>query len=113
MDPLPGKNFYRIRQNDLDGKVTYSHIRKVVLHAADNTVALYPNPARDEVLITGLTLASELRIFDNQGRVLLQTRLAKDKQVIDISKLAPGLYIVYITDDQGNQHKIKLVKSAN
>ena len=45
----PGKSyFYRIKQNDLDGRYTYSNIVEVHIPAKFNGVELYPNPAFDQ-----------------------------------------------------------------
>ncbi len=44
--PLSGTNFYRIRNNDIDGKSGLSNIVKINLNKNIKTISLYPNPIR-------------------------------------------------------------------
>ena len=58
------------------------------------TVSLYPNPAARELrveLSAGIP-AGQLEIVDNQGRLVLGQALAPGQRV-DVSRLAPGLYL--------------------
>jgi 1,4-alpha-glucan branching enzyme len=56
---------------------------------------IYPNPAEDVVLVTGLTQNAELFVFDATGKVCaLQAKRIGDVWNIDTALLSPGVYIV-------------------
>ena len=57
--PLVGNNYYRIRQVDKDGKVSYSQTVLVIFNPASLIVSLYPNPARDAVTVRLNTLPAD------------------------------------------------------
>ncbi|MBK9382034.1 MAG: T9SS type A sorting domain-containing protein [Chitinophagaceae bacterium] len=49
-NPLPGVNFYRLKNIDLDGKSGYSNVVKVNLDKNIKGFTLYPNPVRSAVV---------------------------------------------------------------
>ncbi|MEZ5197180.1 MAG: T9SS type A sorting domain-containing protein [Bacteroidales bacterium] len=64
-------------------------------------VKLYPNPARDFViveLLTGNATGSEISLFDNLGRLILISNIpAREQQyVLPIKKIDTGVYIVNV-----------------
>ena len=70
-----------------------------------NQVGLYPQPANGYVTFEweSSNPASDLDLYDVNGRLVLQKKIEKNKAV-DIQHLAPGLYFYRITDNQ--QHSI-------
>ena len=62
----------------------------------------YPNPANDNFTInTDFTQRYELKIYDNQGKIVLVQEMIGTVKNIDVSVLEQGVYIVTISD--GNQ----------
>jgi hypothetical protein len=94
--PKQGINYYRIRQTDRDGRYSYSKIITLQYMGEVPIVRLYPNPARNEVIvyfekpITG----GNLRLYNSIGNRILAQRMAKGslQQRIDVSKLPAGVY---------------------
>lgn len=76
---------------------------------AFNEVAIYPNPATDKIYIK--TIATEviknIRLFDIRGTAI-KTQITGNE--IDVSMLANGLYIIEITNAQGNIQRFKVLK---
>ena len=117
--PLPGTNFYRLRQVDLDGRYKYSDI--VVIKGErvnDLQVALiYPNPVRSEL---GLIISApgvesvNLVVTDLGGRMVQQTRVqlaAGDNRItVDTQKLASGTYVLTMNGSHGERSVHKFVK---
>jgi subtilisin family serine protease len=68
---------------------------------------LFPNPANDQVRlqIRDSHTAGEFRLIDLQGRELIRQRIPEgnNQQDIDLSALAPGLYLAEVTVDATRQ----------
>ncbi len=69
----------------------------------------YPNPTSKEIEIELDKEHGELVIRDTQGRYVMDARLEKGKNSIDISGIPAGTYIVYLTSNEGSQ-SWKIVK---
>jgi len=60
-------------------------------------LALFPNPAHDLLSISyNGKLASELRIIDMAGKIVLMHKMNSESLQIDLSRFAPGFYFVEI-----------------
>ncbi len=70
------------------------------LSVGENTIqglSIYPNPASTFVSIQGTSTAQkEVEIFDITGKKVLSTTV---NTTLDVSNLAPGLYVLQITQD--------------
>ena len=60
---------------------------------ADESLAVYPNPARESIRIPGLETESEVQIYNSLGE-LVKTANVNANQEIGIGELASGLYLV-------------------
>jgi hypothetical protein len=79
----------------------------------NNAIALYPNPANEQVTISNssnITLDTAM-IYDLNGKLVSQIDLTNmtSEKVIDISNFATGVYMVYITGEQSSVVK-RLIK---
>lgn len=97
-DPAPfsGISYYRLRQNDFDGKATWSGVRSVNLSPKDMEQYVYPNPARSVVAFS--TGTADFSITNSGGRSVREdVRILERREgsvVIDVSRLPPGMYIM-------------------
>jgi len=107
-----GKNYYRLKQFDFDGKSSYSSV--IVLDYDGSTplgVFLYPNPTISQDINAELVNASNevvsIRIIDMAGRVPFQSTVQGESKTIHLKTddLKPGLYVVEVT--QGNQRVVR------
>ncbi|CAN5694404.1 hypothetical protein BH10BAC2_BH10BAC2_04690 [soil metagenome] len=100
-DPTSDKNYYRLRITDIDGNYSYSNI--VEINIRKNILKIYPNPARQYVIIQHALkeTSSTLRIFDISGKLLKSTSIAPyvSQTKIFINDLKPGLYKVQVNDE--------------
>jgi aminopeptidase N len=67
--------------------------------------AIYPNPAKDELFVSGLKKQTDYRIYTADGRLVKKGNTEKK---IDISSLAKGVYLITI-----EQTNFKFVKKNN
>ena len=74
---------------------------------------MYPNPAQDQVTISNSSniQLEKAVIYDMNGKMLNQIDLStmQGEQVINISDLATGVYVVQLTSDTSSATK-RLIK---
>lgn len=66
------------------------------INQLENIVSLYPNPASDYIVIETQQINEAFILSDLNGKVVLNTRLNKNKNNIDIRNQAPGYYFYQI-----------------
>lgn len=99
--PYSGLSFYRLKQTDFNGDVSYPGITSI--HRAGESAAfnVYPNPAGNEVI--HFTQRANIVIMNGLDQ---QVGSAQGVTSVDVSGLTPGLYIIR----NQNGQVIKLVK---
>ena len=71
---------------------------------------IYPNPATDELTIeVDDGIYTQATIIDNTGVAVISTQIKSTRSVIDISRLASGVYYIRLVGDMGTEVK-KFVK---
>ena len=107
--PTDGVNFYRLKQLDLNGKVSYSKIITLKLNNPDEEPFLYPNPANKSININlGSSVGhADVLLYNSDMRLLrkLNLNIVGLTSNIDISKLLPGVYFIQVNK---NEKKILL-----
>ncbi|NTS43051.1 T9SS type A sorting domain-containing protein [Flavisolibacter sp. BT320] len=102
-----GKSWYRLRQEDLTGKNTYSTVELVNgVKGKPVKLTAWPVPAPSEfsVLVEGLE-KDKLQVFDVSGRLRHETTITQG-QAVKISHLMPGTYILRLVGNPDLVHKI-------
>ena len=99
-----GISYYRIRQHDADGHITYSNIAEVK-GLYQNSFTIMPNPAKNscslvfDQALTGKKV--EVTIYDAWGRVALQQVYSNTAngviRIASLPGLAAGVYPVSVT----------------
>lgn len=105
LDPIAGINYYRIKIIEKDGAISYSEIRKVNF-GKGGEVIIYPNPVSTGIIHISLTgtmigKAATVSILSMDGKLISQQKITSTSQteMIDVSKLASGSYVVRIVTD--------------
>lgn len=110
---VDGKNYYRIKQIDLDGRFSYSSILSVTKTTEENKMVITPNPAQNYItlFLNKPNRNTQLRIINQQGQILLQQNLplGTPQQSISISTLPSGIYSVVLSTN-GEVKTIRFVK---
>ena len=63
-----------------------------------NPIAVYPNPAQQQISISGIATAS-VRIINPLGQTILENQAVTDQSKIDIASLPAGIYTVLVAQD--------------
>jgi alpha-tubulin suppressor-like RCC1 family protein len=93
---------------DLDN-ICISNVFPLALNSAsENTSNIYPNPASNNISINSKNEIQKIVIYDLQGNLV--TKVEKDFQKIDISKLNSGIYFVTIHTNIGIESSRFLVQ---
>ena len=97
--------YYRLRQEDVDGKTDYSATRIIRTGKQDATVTIlaYPNPVTTEVRITipnnwqGKLVNYEVVNVSGQTAKRMVTGSSSQTETLNLSQLAPGFYLIKVT----------------
>ncbi len=102
--------YYRFKQLDLDGHLTYSPVRSIDFNQNHKAITVYPNPAKNSITLKATTALSGLfySITNQMGQQVIKGRLLNISTNINLSKLVAGIYYVQIADS--HLESIKIVK---
>ncbi len=84
---------------------------KTTLADMIKAIKIYPNPAKEELNIDGLSMANcKAEMYDILGNLIKSDILQTGLQKINLSNTSKGLYLVKVKDPKGNPLKtIKLI----
>ena len=103
-NPLPGRMYYRIKFVEKNNTLSYSPVRQVVT-GNTNEFLIYPNPARDKIMIAGnMNGPAVIKLLDVSGKIILQKNIVNTPAEINLPNLSSGIYLLRI-----NQSVQKLV----
>ena len=100
--PIAGKNFYRLKQVDNDGRFEYSAVQMASFSANTNSISIYPNPAKGRVQISIPNASGRLfyNVLQLSGKAILSGNFTGSNHTLDIANLAAGTYLLQVTGDQ-------------
>ncbi len=88
-----GAVFYRLRQDDLDGKFTYSKTIKVTLPTR-SSITVFPNPAKGVVHLD-LEYPVTISLLNSAG-IELKTWSSFFQKTLDLRSLGSGIFILQV-----------------
>lgn len=98
--PFSGVSYYRLKQVDLNGTVTYSKTRVVAMNTFNTSeLNIYPNPTSQSITLIGSQEELEfISVFNLLGQDVTNQitvkRINKNKILIDFLSLEDGMYLV-------------------
>lgn len=105
-EPLSGISYYRLKQTDRDGTVTYSSMQAVEI-SQGTSVRLFPNPTATGHIVVEGKVGSIVTVLDAMGQVVLEKNIADEKTDIDLNKSGKGMYTVIVNSaGQITAHKV-------
>ena len=110
LQPIQGKNFYRLKMVDQDGKFTYSNVIAIRLNEKSKKFQVFPNPANEvlNVRASGNNETATLQIVDASGRKLKEKKINLNGNTsfsIDIKDLPKGVYTILFKSKVDNDHQ--------
>lgn len=107
--PFSGNNFYRIKETDYGGLVSYSEIRVVVFDNTLSGISIGPNPANKYVQLFSLDASRKysITLYSING-VELKKEVVTNRNtcVIKTENLPAGAYVISIETETGRAQKI-------
>ena len=115
MHPLPGTSYYRLKEYDKDGRVTYSNTVSVTF-ASNGSITIHPNPVKNNITVLIQSPFNSQAIFqitDITGRVL-STQSTKviegtNSVLLPAAFLPKGVYVLKIIQNDQVQ-SLKFLK---
>lgn len=118
--PATGANYYRIRANEITGKIIYSKTLRVEIGGGvKQKLSLYPNPVVGNQVTVALTNIREgqysLRLISADGRNVYNQALTCEGSSLTQSlqlpaSVKPGMYTILINGDNYNESRIFIVQ---
>jgi len=108
--PFAGKNYYRLKQIDIDNRASYSSIRSIEMDKDQQRIQLFPNPSRSLITITNIKTGDQMSVFNSQGNLILRKIASSGQESISVEKLAAGVYMLQVTDSDNNQRTTRFSK---
>jgi autotransporter-associated beta strand protein len=106
--PVPGYNYYRLKQVDAGGTVSYSRPVAVLNEASlDAALVLYPNPVASQVRYQLKNRVQSASLISAQG--VRQAAQVQDG-AIDVSGLPTGVYVLEVQTDAGQVLRQRVIK---
>lgn len=105
---------YRVRAFNAQGSSGWSNVASATdgevsigKLASGSLISIYPNPAADQLTISGIGRDSQLIITDMHGRQVLRAALRDKLNTVDVSELVSGIYLIHVLYD--GQRKVEKV----
>ncbi len=102
--PFKGMNYYRLVQEDLDGRESILGIRAINVVPGKTSIQVYPNPAHAELNIdlgTNESALKPVRIYNYSGKIVFNKMLPVKNGLIKLTldqHPGAGMYLVRIGD---------------
>ncbi|MBK9570793.1 MAG: T9SS type A sorting domain-containing protein [Chitinophagaceae bacterium] len=107
--PFKGISFYRLKQVDIDARLSYSRIERVNITDTKNSFDVYPNPSTGNAfnitLLKDIRGVIEINVYDMKGSLQLQQQFSGANTITINHHLSPGIYTIRLTGDRLNEIK--------
>lgn len=106
-NPYMGKNYYRLKMLDIDGKYSYTEIKEVKFENGKWNISILPTYSENGIYTFNSNKeVKRVYVYDINGHLLLSDSNTKGN--IDISNYASGIYLIKIY----TEHESAVIKVA-
>ena len=67
----------------------------------ENQLEIYPNPAKDYILVEYAGKSSEIFIYNLQGELVKKLEITSEKNKVNVSSFKSGIYVLKLTNENG------------
>jgi len=101
--------YYRIRQSDNDGKISYSRIIPVIAENNANKTIIFPNPVSNKFYLTGdVNRITKIELYNTAGSLLKSWKETQGSY--DIHDLPAGTYSIRLSKKEDKPQTIQISK---
>ncbi len=111
MSPGNGKNYYRLKQVNFDGKINYSVVKTVEIKSF-NSLKIFPNPVKDVLNIKARfpLVQCQVKLTNSKGQLITRFVInGSNNASFPVKRLPPGIYSGEVTSGS-NSFKFSFVK---
>ena len=94
--PKNGLNYYRIKQTDLSGEISYSKPRSIMINPSP--LKIYPNPSKGLFKVYGASSLDKLKVYNSLGQDIsnfVKMSYENDSEVmLDLTAMPKGSYFL-------------------
>lgn len=113
--PMPGVNYYRLKQYDLDGRFEYSPVRTVNFGKDEFNVRVWPNPVSERLMVNidGSRSSKAVYLLDYTGTQIFYAEMESETTTLEISSVSfpSGVYTLVI--DSGFHRRVEKIIIMN
>ncbi|MCU0334284.1 MAG: T9SS type A sorting domain-containing protein [Chitinophagaceae bacterium] len=99
----------RVMLTDADGKRSYSNVVSLRTQAVVRLTAV-PNPASQQVLVSGLQQARSLKLVNAGGQVVASFAVNTPQMKVSLEAVPEGLYLIQVQMSDGTVQLLKVMK---
>lgn len=101
---LPNRLILLLNQGDSSLSISTHHLETSVCN-------MYPVPLKNNLNINCIkNIILKLELFNIEGKLLISSTLSEEDNILDVSNLTQGLYIIKLKDRSGNTTVQKVIK---
>ncbi|MBX3165066.1 MAG: T9SS type A sorting domain-containing protein [Bacteroidetes bacterium] len=107
--PYKGISYYRLKQVDKSGGFNYAKLVDVSINA-NSTLSFYPNPASNYIYFSGNKdlKHTTVKVLNSLGALVIHEMNLSDKDRIDVSNLAEGIYYIQVSNQGEMEQSVKI-----
>jgi hypothetical protein len=118
VNPVEGYNYYRVKSMDINGKIKFTKVVKVLIGNIKKEITIYPNPLTDGMIHLQLMNQSQgnygIRLLNKAGQVMVSKQIhhSEGRSTEDIKwdyNLAHGMYQLEVTKPDGTRTSINTI----
>ena len=106
---MTGLTYFRVKQLDIDGKFSYSWVKKLDMDAQDDPF-IWPNPVSNTFNIMSKDSNAKIQVVNLGGKVTMTIPLKTGVNRVDVSNLAKSIYTIRYTMDDGEVKMLRMIK---
>ena len=97
--PITGTTYYRIKQTDLNGKISYSSIVKLSINKT-KIATVYPNPTAEIITlqVSNNYINTKATLYNSFGHLINTISVTNNSTTINVTTLLPGVYWFKLKD---------------